>query len=124
MTILSSKDLVCYWVCGKGGRIFWCLVEKMDQEFQPPDVPKYGDKEAQEYAIEHLDKQLVSGTADVKFRDFWERRQSWALVALEEGHLDHWSWGRIVCIGDSVHKVGTRHIQCVRRAKFNAAVHP
>jgi len=35
MTILSSKDLVCYWVCGKKGRINWCLVEKMEQK-RPP----------------------------------------------------------------------------------------
>lgn len=78
----------------------------MDQQYQPPHVPRYTDEDAQAYAMERLDKQLVSDTADVKFRDFWERRQSWALVALEEGHLNHWSWGRIVCIGDSVHKVG------------------
>ena len=88
----------------------WCLVEKMDQQLRPPHIPKYTDQEAQEYAMKHLAKQLVSDTADVKFRDFWERRESFALVALEEGHLEHWSWGRIVCAGDSVHKVGTRAI--------------
>ena len=55
MTIVSTKDLVCYWVCGKGGRINWCLVEKMEQK-RPPDVPKYSDQEAQEYARKYLDK--------------------------------------------------------------------
>ena len=104
MTIVSTKDLVCYWICGKGGRINWCLVQKM-AERRPPNVPKYSEQEAQEYARKHLDKPLVTDTADVKFGDLWQRRQSYALVALEEGHLDQWSWGRIVCSGDSVHKV-------------------
>jgi hypothetical protein len=114
MTIISNKDQVCYWACSKAGRINWCLVEKLDRQYQAPHVPKYTNEDVHEYAMRSLNKQLVSDTADVKFGDFWDRRQRWALVALEEGHLDHWSWGRIVCIGDSVHKVGTQHaISCL-----------
>jgi hypothetical protein len=84
-------------------------VEKLNQQYQAPHVPKYTDEDAQEYAMRSLNKQLVSDTVDIKVGDFWGRRQKWALVALEEGYLNHWSWGRIVCIGDSVHKVGIQH---------------
>ena len=108
ITLIQNKGQVCYWLCGKAGKINWCLVEKLDQPFQPPHAPRYTDQEAQEYAIARLDKQLISGTANIKFRDIWDRRQSYALLTLEEGRLDHWSWGRIACIGDSVHTIMTK----------------
>lgn len=41
----------------------------------------------------------------VKFADLWASRLSYRLVPLEEGWVEHWSWGRFVCIGDAIHKV-------------------
>jgi hypothetical protein len=103
--MVMDKDIVCYWATMKNDKLGWCLVEKMDGQKRPPNIPRYTDKDAMEYAERYLDKPLLSDTAKVKFGDIWERTQAYALVALEEGHLDRWSWGRIVCTGDSVHKV-------------------
>jgi len=39
------------------------------------------------------------------FRDIWRTRIRGSLISLEEGVLQHWSHGRIVLAGDSVHKI-------------------
>ncbi|PMD61234.1 uncharacterized protein K444DRAFT_611493 [Hyaloscypha bicolor E] len=48
---------------------------------------------------------LVSDTARMKFSDLWEEVQLSALLAVEERFLEEWMLSRIVCTGDSVHKV-------------------
>jgi hypothetical protein len=105
MTLVMDEGIVCYWATMKNDKLGWCLVEKMDGQKRPPNIPRYTDKDAKEYAEKYLDKPLLSDTATIKFGDLWKRRQAYTLVSLEEGHLDRWSWGRIVCTGDSVHKV-------------------
>lgn len=40
----------------------------------------------------------------VQFKHIWEARDTYTLVALEEAQLKRWSWGRIACVGDGVHK--------------------
>jgi 2-polyprenyl-6-methoxyphenol hydroxylase-like FAD-dependent oxidoreductase len=41
----------------------------------------------------------------VTFADVYARRQQAGLVSLEEGVVDHWSWGgRVVLVGDAAHK--------------------
>lgn len=37
--------------------------------------------------------------------DAWDARIQAAMVAQEEGIIDKWSYGRVVLIGDAVHKV-------------------
>lgn len=42
---------------------------------------------------------------NVKFGQVWAQQQSAVLVNQEEGLAPKWHWGRIVCLGDSVHKM-------------------
>ena len=44
-------------------------------------------------------------TPDIKFKDIWKSRVTYTLVATEEAQLKTWSWGRIACTGDSIHKM-------------------
>lgn len=42
---------------------------------------------------------------NVKFEQIWAQQKSAVLVTQEEGLAPKWHWGRIVCLGDSVHKM-------------------
>ena len=105
ITMVVGVDELCYWMVGKHGRIYWCLVERLATQLHFPNIPKYTDAEAIAYAEERLNKILLSDTAQVTFGDLWENRQVYALVTVEEGNLGVWTAGNIVCIGDIVHKV-------------------
>jgi len=59
-----------------------------------------------------LEKILLSDTAKVRFGDIWKKRHVYALLNLEEGNLETWTGGSIICIGDIVHKV--YHIMILR----------
>ncbi|KAK7398623.1 hypothetical protein QQX98_011983 [Neonectria punicea] len=40
----------------------------------------------------------------LKVEDVWKTRTAAGMTNLEEGIVDHWSWGRIVLVGDACHK--------------------
>ena len=102
---MLSEDECCYWMVGDDGTIFWALVERLDKLYHYPDIPKYNQEEGNAFARSQLEKVLLADTAQIKFGDLWERTTFSALLAVEEGFLEQWSSGRIVCIGDSIHKV-------------------
>jgi hypothetical protein len=89
----------------KDGCVMWALVEKLDKEYHLPNIPRYTEEDAHVFAESKLDKILVSDTAQVKFGDLWKKVRVSALVSVEEGDLKVWTSGKIVCLGDSVHKV-------------------
>ncbi|KAM5347650.1 hypothetical protein ACJ41O_007474 [Fusarium nematophilum] len=40
----------------------------------------------------------------LKLRDLWGKRVTAGMASLEEGVATHWSWGRVVLVGDACHK--------------------
>ena len=44
-------------------------------------------------------------TPDLIFGDLWKTRSTSTMVPTEEAQLKRWSWGRIACVGDCVHKM-------------------
>ncbi|KAI1017868.1 hypothetical protein LB504_003974 [Fusarium proliferatum] len=44
-------------------------------------------------------------TDSVVFGELWKRRLKAQMISLEEGVLEHWTFGRIILAGDAVHKV-------------------
>ncbi|KAE9370063.1 FAD/NAD(P)-binding domain-containing protein [Stipitochalara longipes BDJ] len=104
--VVLDRDEAFYWFVLKDGRVMWCLVEKLDKEYRLPNIPRYTDEDARVWAESKLNKVLVSDTADqVRFGDVWKSVETVALVPIEEGDLKVWTSGKIVCVGDSVHKV-------------------
>ncbi|KIW90475.1 uncharacterized protein Z519_09121 [Cladophialophora bantiana CBS 173.52] len=65
------------------------------------NIPKFTDEDAVALA-QRSSSVLLSGK--VKFADLRENRLPYKLVLLEEGMFRHWIWGRLICIGDSIHK--------------------
>ena len=89
-------------VPGKGARVYFFSSERLDKSYKLSDAPRYTDnaKEARAY---------IARNGDVKWgprtlAEVWEKTHTFRLVPLEEGIFKMWTWGRIVCAGDSIHK--------------------
>ncbi|KAI2467949.1 putative dehydrogenase [Annulohypoxylon bovei var. microspora] len=65
---------------------------------------RYSDKELEEEVKSFADLHLFPG---IRFEEIWKtcKRDEVSLVHLEEGIIDKWHFGRIVLLGDSVHKL-------------------
>ncbi|KAJ4374627.1 hypothetical protein N0V86_007499 [Didymella sp. IMI 355093] len=66
------------------------------------ELPRYTKEDAEVFA--HKIKNFHI-TPDLSFNDIWRNRSTCTLVPLEEAQLKRWSWGRIACVGDCVHKM-------------------
>lgn len=66
------------------------------------ELPRYTKKDAEIFAEGIADYTL---TPDLTFGDLWKNRSTYTLVPTEEAQLKRWSWGRIACVGDCVHKM-------------------
>ncbi|KAI1611563.1 hypothetical protein EDD36DRAFT_441678 [Exophiala viscosa] len=96
-----GQDISSMWSTANDGRIFWFVYEKLDKVYHVPDIPKFTDQDtldlAQRCAPLYLSDKL-------KFSDVWENRIKYMCLPLEEAFFEHWSYGRIACIGDTAHK--------------------
>lgn len=100
LTLSDGFSILC--MAEKNGRVFWFITRKMDKKYTWPDVPRFSKDDAEKYAHTFRDQKLTETTT---FWDLWENRVTSHMTVLEEGVLGHWHFGRIVCLGDSVHKV-------------------
>lgn len=87
---------------GKEGRVFWFVIQKLDKKYYYPKCPRF-DKRDAEVACERLESCKVWDGAT--FGDLWARREVYSMMVLEENVFQHWHFGRIVCLGDSMLKV-------------------
>ncbi|KAK4942872.1 hypothetical protein LTR10_017448 [Elasticomyces elasticus] len=96
-----GQDISFMWSPAKDGRIFWFVYEKLDKVYHAPDIPKFTDQDALDLAQHGMDLYISD---KLKFSDVWENRIAYMCLPLEEAFYEHWSYGRIACIGDTVHK--------------------
>jgi 2-polyprenyl-6-methoxyphenol hydroxylase-like FAD-dependent oxidoreductase len=89
-------------VIGGKGKVLWFVFEKMDKVYHVPNIPRYTQEDAEDFGAAHNN---ITITPQVKFDEIWTNRTTRTLVATEEAQLKRWSWGRIACVGDSVHKM-------------------
>lgn len=96
------------FVMGSTGVIFWFIVTELDRRYEYHDAPRYTDEEAAAFCEARLDAVVKEG---VTFECLWRKRHVFNMLPLQESLFQTWSHGRVVCIGDSVHKVShPRHI--------------
>ncbi|KAI0023503.1 FAD/NAD(P)-binding domain-containing protein [Xylariomycetidae sp. FL0641] len=62
----------------------------------------YTEEDMEAFARRTSDMHLAPG---LTFGDVWPTRNDAGMSNLDEGILEHWSWDRIVLVGDAVHKV-------------------
>ncbi|EAW20753.1 putative FAD binding monooxygenase [Aspergillus fischeri NRRL 181] len=89
-------------VPGVNGRLSWFIIVKLDQKYQYGSAPRFSVKDAAAWGERLTDKYIWK---DIKFEQVWQNRETVAMTALEENIFQNWSCGRIVCIGDSMHKM-------------------
>jgi 2-polyprenyl-6-methoxyphenol hydroxylase-like FAD-dependent oxidoreductase len=101
---------VCFWekksfllIIGKDYRTYFFLTQKYPKRREFGEIPRrYTQEETDIFAEKNLDRNI---TTNLKFRDIWERREVASLVPTEEAEFKLWHWGRIACVGDSIHKM-------------------
>lgn len=104
LNITHGKGVSSLVIVGKGGRIFWFIFVQMEQIYQGHSIPRFTTSDAATLAQQHLDLRILPQGA-VTFGDIWRQRITSSLLALEEADYSTWTWGRFVCVGDSVHKM-------------------
>lgn len=99
-----AKDMSTLSYVGKEGKVFWFVFAKMDQVYRYPSIPRFKQEDAEEM-IGMTGGLAIRPNATVTVQDLYDARVTSQLVAIEESKYQHWSHGRIVCLGDSIHKM-------------------
>ncbi|ERF72896.1 hypothetical protein EPUS_08704 [Endocarpon pusillum Z07020] len=97
-----NKDWSFLTVVGKSDCCYWFVFEKLDRIYHTPNIPRYVEADQLEFIKPFLDRYV---SHDVQFQALWERRTAATLASLEEAQFSRWTHGRIVCLGDSIHKM-------------------
>lgn len=97
---------------GLGGQVYWFIVQKLDRKYTYPYHPSFSKQDAVD-VCERLGNVWLRDT--VHFRHVWANRETFAVTPLEEGIVRPWHSGRMVCIGDSIHKVKFTQTLCIPR---------
>ncbi|GKT46893.1 FAD-dependent monooxygenase ctvC [Colletotrichum spaethianum] len=108
MRIYDGRTLVV--IPSKDDVVFWFLARKLDRKYKYSEAPRFTLEDAAAECSELADAPLGGG---VHFQDVWRMRQTFNMVVLEENLLQTWSSGRVLCIGDSIHKVIIPFLPCL-----------
>lgn len=89
-------------ISSKEGRVYWFFFTKMARKYSSHEIPRFSSQDVDKHVAPYLHKPL---SGSVCFRDVYEQAFVKTHLALEEANFKYWSHGRVVCIGDSIHKV-------------------
>jgi 2-polyprenyl-6-methoxyphenol hydroxylase-like FAD-dependent oxidoreductase len=74
----------------------------MDKIYTRESIPRFTKDDTIRFIEKHSGINIRPG---ITIADFWERIDNYSFVCLEEGIFKLWTYGRIACVGDSVHKM-------------------
>ncbi|KAL2068087.1 hypothetical protein VTL71DRAFT_16185 [Oculimacula yallundae] len=97
-----AKDYSTLSFVGNNGILYWFLFSKMDKRYHGKEIPRYGKEHMDEAVKPFRDMLMAPG---VPFGKVWECRTFANMSPLEESQNQHWVSERMVCIGDSTHKM-------------------
>ncbi|EKJ68992.1 hypothetical protein FPSE_10836 [Fusarium pseudograminearum CS3096] len=100
MRIYNGRTLLV--VPSKDELVFWFLSQKLDRKYEYSNAPRFTLEDAAAQCLQVADAPIADG---IQFQDIWKMRQAFNMVSLEENLFKTWSFGPIVCIGDSMHKM-------------------
>ncbi|KAM0368810.1 hypothetical protein ACHAPY_007146 [Fusarium culmorum] len=100
MRIYNGRTLLV--VPSKDELVFWFLSQKLDRKYDYSNAPRFTLEDAAAQCLQVADAPIADG---IQFQDIWKTRQAFNMVSLEENLFKTWSFGPIVCIGDSMHKM-------------------
>ena len=101
--MISGVDSSYLVTVGPEKKIYWFLFQRLPETTYGlyEKLPRYTDEDLHELVSRHLDDSI---TTTVSFGDLWKNRTAATLTALPEYVMSKWHYGRIMCIGDAVHK--------------------
>nr|A0A455LLW7.1 RecName: Full=FAD-dependent monooxygenase atnK; AltName: Full=Arthripenoid biosynthesis cluster protein K [Arthrinium sp.]AYO60884.1 FAD-dependent monooxygenase AtnK [Arthrinium sp.] len=97
-----NKDWSFLVVVGKDECCFWFVFEKLNGTHKLSNMPTYTESDQAEFVKPFMKRYVSQGVA---FEALWHRKTAATLAALEEAQYNHWTYGRFVCLGDSIHKM-------------------
>ncbi|KAH8807124.1 hypothetical protein F5884DRAFT_879800 [Xylogone sp. PMI_703] len=100
--ISSAIDHSSLLFVGKDSLPQWFFVQRMDQKYLGSHIPRFTQAQMQAQVQKFKDFKFAKG---VSFKDLLGSTGTMSYVVAEEAVHDFWTHGRIVCIGDSVHKM-------------------
>jgi hypothetical protein len=89
-------------VPARRGRLFWFMVLKLDTTYRYGSAPRFSPQDAAKWCEQLKDLHIWD---NVDFGHLWQARETYSMTLLEENVFQTWHFGRIVCIGDNMHKV-------------------
>jgi 2-polyprenyl-6-methoxyphenol hydroxylase-like FAD-dependent oxidoreductase len=104
---------------------YYFIFEKLEKKLSLEELPRYSKADAEAFAERHMERKI---RPDLQFGDIWKKSKVYGVVPIEEAKFKLWTWGRIACFGDSIHKMtpntGTGGNACIESAAAIAnAVH-
>jgi len=102
--VTQTRDTSTFCATAKDHKIYFFIFNRLPKVYKGDEIPKFTRKDADHFAatIGHLN---IMPNGAITFADIWKNRTSYALVAIEEAEYKKWTWGRIACLGDSIHKM-------------------
>lgn len=87
---------------GVPGLVFWFLFVKSDRTTYTPNTPRFTEEDMEATIAKYGDHAVGPGYT---FKDLWASKVRANMLPLEEGVLKpKWNTGRVVLMGDAVHK--------------------
>lgn len=87
---------------GLNGRLYWFLFKLLPEPIEYGKATSYTQADIDEVIANISDAPVTDG---VRWCDVWAAREQALMTALEEGLSHSWKSGRMLLLGDSVHKV-------------------
>lgn len=98
---------------GTDDKTYWAAFVKNKKKFQRHEIPRYMAEDKERVASELRGDRLMP---NLTFADLYDNQLFAMLAPLEEFVLRRWYHGRMVLMGDSVHKVLLQLAALVHRA--------
>lgn len=80
----------------------WFFFSKMDKVYEGSSIPRFTKAEMKAQVEEFGDFHF---TEDVTLKDLMKTTTSLSYLALEEATFENWTFSRMVCVGDAIHKM-------------------
>ena len=104
-----GKDHSTLSFVGRDNVLYWFLFSKLDKRYYGKDMPRFSTEDMIEGAKPFANMPMAPG---VNFGEVWESRTFANMACLEESQNQNWVADRMVCIGDSTHKVSLVALCC------------
>ena len=87
---------------GTGGLPQWFFFSKMDRKYTGSSIPRFTQAQMKQQVEEFGDFKL---SEHVTLKEIMKKTRSLSYLPLEEANHEVWTYGRIVCLGDAIHKM-------------------